>query len=62
MSLIRPATRLTTTATRTTRLIARTTFAPRTFVTSVKAFKDNKGNMEYAGETLKQAGQAFKVG
>jgi hypothetical protein len=52
MSLIRPATRLT----------ARTTFAPRTFVTSVKAFKDNKGNMEYAGETLKQAGQAFKVG
>jgi hypothetical protein len=31
-------------------------------VTSVKAFKDNKGNMESAGETLKQAAQAFKVG
>jgi translation elongation factor EF-Ts len=51
MSLFRPATRLT----------ARTT-TTRTFVTSVKALKDNKGNMESAGETLKQAGQAFKVG
>ncbi|GFZ44167.1 hypothetical protein JCM24511_01888 [Saitozyma sp. JCM 24511] len=49
MPLFRPATRLT----------ARTT-TTRTFVTSGKILKDNKTKMESAGETLKQAGQAFK--